>query len=942
MNYFQMPTFGSQQMLGKLSPVKKLIWLLFLCIGLVGCTSVRRDNHVFSASVLGFAGNYIGAHRQFQDAFKIDLAHLHRKVVPDCDTLVWYDNWSGQDQEALPHCEQALTNCMKVTDVNGEGWCFNLMGWQYLRWPHERDKAIESFEKALAIFEQTKNGNGEANSLSGLGSVYDSLNHYGSAIECFEHAKVICEYIKDKRSESHMLNFLGAEYYTLGQHDKALGYFNQALALQPIYAGTRFFPAVKVPDLDDLAVCYDNVGQTCSSMGQHKQAIRDYKRAMLYHTIFRNGTAVDWCFNRLGWEYESIGEHHKALLCYKWALVGRSRLRRSAATRDCDGSCLCNLGYTYESLGRRDKALRCYQQSLAIFREVQDRSSEANTLDTLMAFWRQGKPNLAIFYGKQAVNVYQEIRGNIQTMDKEIQKSFLISHESTYRKLADLLINEGRLSEAEQVLNMLKQEEYFDFVRRDSSETSAQTASVEFTPVEAKWNSNYLQAGQTVTALGVEYDALQAKPNRTEKENQHLNVLHSELLEAGEAFQKQLDQLDKETGADVRTEVRVQMVHQAQSLMGTLGDLGPGVVALYTVVCDDKYHVILVTPDVEKAAEYTIKSSDLNHKVMDFREALCDPGIDPRPLASELYQILVAPVAKDLEGAKAKTLMWSLDGVLRYIPIAALYDGHQYMVERYQNVVFTPESLPKLEDAVSVKWKGLGLGVSKPHGDFLALPGVHDELLGIIHEAGATNQNAIMQGTVLMDQDFTADTMISSLYQRFPLVHIASHFQFQPGDETSSFLLLGDGSHFTLDRLKVEPNIFRGVELLTLSACDTAVDSENADGREVDGFATLAQNEGAKAVVASLWPVADQSTQLLMREFYRLREENPGMPKSEALREAQLALLHGEIQGYMLTANRGFNLNKKQVSSTSFPFNPDAPFAHPYFWSPFILIGNWK
>jgi CHAT domain-containing protein len=106
------------------------------------------------------------------------------------------------------------------------------------------------------------------------------------------------------------------------------------------------------------------------------------------------------------------------------------------------------------------------------------------------------------------------------------------------------------------------------------------------------------------------------------------------------------------------------------------------------------------------------------------------------------------------------------------------------------------------------------------------------------------------------------------------------------------------------------PGIFERVELLTLSACDTATTAAN--GKEVEGFAFVAQDLGAKAVVASLWPVADIGTEVLMREFYRWRQANPRRSKAEALRQAQMALLKRE------------------------------DLTHPHYWAAFILIGNWK
>jgi len=904
MNCFRLSAFNNQKTCRLLANATRFLGFSLLCFNLVGCAGFRRESHVLCASTLGFVGDYRGGQRQFVDAYKIDLAHIPKKVVPDCDMLVWYDGCSGRPQDVLPHCQQALENCRKFNDLNGEGWVYNLVGRDYLLRAVQWDQALTNFEHALTIYRQAGISKGVANSLSGLGTYYDLVNQYGKALECHDSALLLYRKSGDKSLESDSLNSIGAEYYTLGQYDKALEYFQQALALQPIYSGTRFFPAIKIPALYESAISHDHLAQTYSVLGRHKKAIHEFKIATLYYTIFRGGTPVDWCFNRLGLEYQLTGQHRKALFCYKWSLFGMNTWHKGEGTRDSDGCCLRNMGFTYESLGQRDKALKCYEKSLSMLRAVKDRPSEANTLDTLMSYWKESKPDLAVFYGKQAVNTYQDIRGNLQSLDKEIQKGYLASHESTYRKLADLLITQGRLSEAEQVLNMLKEDEYYQFVRRDSNQASSLNARAELTPTEAQWEQK--------------------------------------LEQANAVFQSQLDQLDAEAGAPNKSDT-VGAIREAQGLMDTLGELGSGAVALYTVVCDDKYHVILITPERQTAAEYTIKSSDLNRKVMAFREALANPALDPEPLAKELYQILVGPVAKDLEDAKAQTLMWSLDGVLRYLPMAALSDGQHYLVEKYRNVVFTPASESRLKDPVSAEWKGLGLGVSKAHENFPALPGVQEELHGIIQDNGTSPSLGIVPGTVLMDESFTADSMLASLHRKFSLVHIASHFQFKPGNETSSFLLLGDGSHLTLERIKNLPNIFGGVELLTLSACDTATSGEDASGKEFEGFAVLAQRQGAKAVLASLWPVADQSTQLLMQEFYRLREATPGMLKAEALREAQLDLLHGTINGDTFdNASRGVKINDHQTSSTSFPFNSGAPYSHPYYWSPFILIGNWK
>jgi CHAT domain-containing protein len=172
--------------------------------------------------------------------------------------------------------------------------------------------------------------------------------------------------------------------------------------------------------------------------------------------------------------------------------------------------------------------------------------------------------------------------------------------------------------------------------------------------------------------------------------------------------------------------------------------------------------------------------------------------------------------------------------------------------------------------------------------------------------------------------------MTTALQEGHPVVHIASHFHFHPGNNTASFLLLGDGTHLSLAELHKKPALFHGVDLLTLSACNTAMGDLGATGQEIDGFARQAQQQGAKAVVASLWPVADASTKDLMQTLYRLRASQPGLPKVEALRQAQLAL--PQTQG---VCHDG-------PVPLRFRTSARAPYAHPFYWAPFILIGNWK
>ena len=127
------------------------------------------------------------------------------------------------------------------------------------------------------------------------------------------------------------------------------------------------------------------------------------------------------------------------------------------------------------------------------------------------------------------------------------------------------------------------------------------------------------------------------------------------------------------------------------------------------------------------------------------------------------------------------------------------------------------------------------------------------------------------------------------------------------------------------------------------TAAERRTQLEANNGAEVDSLATFIEMRGAKSVMATLWKVADESTSLLMAEFYRLKKESPLMPKSEAMQRAQQAMISGRLKASgKAPACRSDLVELAGGSSKPFVCSADAPYSHPYFWSPFILIGNWR
>ena len=243
------------------------------------------------------------------------------------------------------------------------------------------------------------------------------------------------------------------------------------------------------------------------------------------------------------------------------------------------------------------------------------------------------------------------------------------------------------------------------------------------------------------------------------------------------------------------------------------------------------------------------------------------------------------------------------------------------------------------------------INLSEPDGStrsvsFPGLPAVRGELQTIVRdETFPGREKGILPGKRLLNASFTETSLKENLGRRYKVIHIASHFSFHPGDLTKSFLLLGDGQALPLNRFKNNPQLaFTGVELLTLSACETAVGDTNADGIEIESFGAIAQETGAKAVLATLWSVADESTSRMMSEFYRLRKERPRLTKAGALQLAQQEMIEGKLRPMAMAAGKRDTGEITDSKMNASPHIQDfkKPYEHPYYWSPFILIGNWR
>lgn len=896
----------------------------------------NRTGEALTLTNFGIVYSDLGKMQKALDSYKQALL-IERAVGDRADEALTLNDVGatylkvGEIQKAKDYDNQALQIERALGDRRTEENTLNNIGRVY--WTTgEQQKALDHYNQALPIERDVGDREGEARTLSNIGAVYSETGEQQKALDYYKQALAVERALDDRTEEARTLSNFGGIYSDVGEKQKALDYYNQALEIER----SLEVPAVKASTLNAMGTIYSDVGEKQKALDCYNQALE------IEHAL---GDRMDEAatLNNIGLVHSYIEEQQEALNYYNKALP----IERDVEDHVAEARTLSNIGEAYSAIGEKQKALHYYTQSLPVFRAVRDPLGEGRALVNLMEYWKgQQKPTLAVLFGKEAIDRFQQVRHNIGGMEKEAQQGFLKSNEDAYRELAELLIGLGRLTEAEQVLDLLKVEEYSDFTKRGGTAIS-DTKPVAPSPNEMKATEKYEQFSDDLTAIGVEWRQLQVKSTMSKDEEERYEELSEQLTAANQRFQAFLNSLYESFGKGDQANKRVRDVEdQTAGLQALVRQTGANTAAIYTLVLDDKCVLIVITSATQVSHELSIRKLALRNKVLALLNALKQPDSEEniQAKAQDLYEVLIAPIEKDLQGAQAKTLVWSLDDWLRYVPLAALYDGKQYLVERYRNVVITEASLLNLKDQPQVsEWRGVAMGVSDDYDGMGRLTAVPEELDSVVRSDETPGSHGPVPGTILLNDSFTEAGMEAALERHPQLVHIASHYVFLPGSDQSSYLLLagkdkgGKGFHLTLADVRDDQRMdFHGIELFTLAGCQTALSSNDSDGREIDALGITAQRKGAKAVLATLWPVDDPSVGSLMAIFYKRWITTPGMTKAEALQQAQLALLHGgAVSSDTSGASRGVSPVRSDVDVATI-------YANPYFWAPFILIGNWK
>jgi len=367
-------------------------------------------------------------------------------------------------------------------------------------------------------------------------------------------------------------------------------------------------------------------------------------------------------------------------------------------------------------------------------------------------------------------------------------------------------------------------------------------------------------------------------------------------------------------------------ISQAQDQLSDVSKRsGSASVLIYPIMLNDRLEIIVIPPKElgKPFHRYTNYASEeeIITALIDYRASLRDTSsLDYLDQAKKLYDWVMRPIDAQLQALKIETVVFVMDSGLRAIPPAALHDGKQFLVERYASANIPSLRVTRLEERDRQNTRVLAMGLTEAREGLSALPSVEVEI--------RTIGTQVLDGTTFLDRDFTVANMQAQRGKaKYGILHLGTHGQFLEDRAKDSYIQFWDGKLRSnqIPSLRFDQPV---IDMLTLSACETAV------GNNL-GISGLAVDSGARSILASLWAVSDVGTAPLMISFYKAYPN--ALSKATALRQAQLDLLKGKVK-----VENNQIIGVDGLAAIALPKGTDnVDVKHPFFWSSFILVGNW-
>jgi CHAT domain-containing protein/Tfp pilus assembly protein PilF len=718
------------------------------------------------------------------------------------------------------------------------------------------EQAILNWREAARLYEAEQKFSQQSSALIHLAQTYQALGQYRDAIQNLESALALAEKSKDKTQVAIALATLGNVYIATGPSEIARKYLDEGLRL-----------ARELNNQDVSATILNNLGNLLAQQKKHTEALAAYEESVSLASARKNHSLVTTALINAASASTNVKQHKEAR-----ALLDKALDQMPALEPSHDKAAgLVNIGLGYFDLRPN---LPDAKESLLLL--AHKALSEAGTTAESI-----GDRRTASYAWGHLGRLYEEEHRYQEALQLTRRATFAAQQvnapESLYRwewqtgrllkKLGTIDDAIGSYRRAVRTLQSIRPELTVSYGAPQTSfrETMG--------PVYFELVDLLLQRGASLQ------DRNQAGPY---------------LIEARETIE-----LFK--AAELRDYFRDDCVDTALSKITTLDVVAQTAVVIYPILLADRTELLLSLPSGLKRVLVPVGAETLTEEVRQLRRRLEKRTTrEYLPHAQKLYNWLIRPLEADLAASSIDTLVFVPDGALRTIPMAALHDGKQFLIAKYAVGITPSLSLSDPRPLKREDMKVLAVGVTEAVQGFPALPNVAAELQELQTLLGSQN---------LINREFLAANFEKRLKEeQFSIVHVASHGEF--GNDVENTFLLTFDDKLSLDRVNEMVGVFRfrddPLELLTLSACDTAA----GDDRAALGLAGIAIKAGARSALATLWNINDEAAVDLVLDFYR-QLKNPATSRAVALQRAQLKLIE----------------------------NPR--YEHPGFWSAFLMINNW-
>jgi CHAT domain-containing protein/tetratricopeptide (TPR) repeat protein len=812
----------------------------------------------------------------------------------------------------------------------------------------DSEKALSFYEQSLVLFRELGDKVGIASNMAAIAGISSVRGDHSKALAMYEESLAVSRQAGDKRGMASTQNNMAIVHNNLGDLAKALKSYEESLALHRDVGDKQGIAT----SLANIASLFDDIGMQSKAFPARQEALRLFEQVgdtkgqaqvmgQIGDSLLSLGDAagaLSWfekAFGLLGPDYGpvhaltelrideaklALGTKFEELHAFKRLLF----VTMAGQGGPLSWRFLLAFARAYPSGGLPMRyALACAER----FGEPDAKASVYVAMANVAA--KSGDKIIEMTHLQRAVDSLQSLRRGAVGLGEEHTGALRTRFTSDYRRLVGLLHDAGRPGQAQLVRDLLDNAEQGQLGNIADNKPTRRLSPSEQAYDKVAQELRDLGRRERILAK-VKHPSpavlseIQGMPDRIKATNDRLLAAFDNVL------------ADARRGSASAVDVSESLNRVKRMLKGQ----PPGTAAASVLCTPTGVRFVVWTSRGVAQRRSIVDEKILSAKVEAFREVLSNPSRDPVALARELYGWLWKPIQDLLVVSGARRVLLHLDGPARYVPFGALHDGKGYVAERWETSLFAPTLTEGMTDRPSRQWSVLAAGTTGARTvtdalgrtiSFTALPGVRTEVSRVRRAVGA--------GPVpLLDGTFDANSLARGLASHPKVVHLASHFVFDAGGESLSFLLTGKGQVLPVsDTTVLTKEHLAGVELLTLSACQTGRFSQTRDGMEVEGIAGILRRKGVKAVMSTLWPVADTSTAAFMGTFYMLRAQDPRRTKAWCLREAQLRLIRGEVAPPgvpKVVATRGTTSIKVSTKGLR------KDWSHPYHWAPFILQGN--